>query len=45
LPAQGAHFVRDCHFGTELLRLIVGARHQGNAGDPSRKAEIIFNPG
>ena len=45
LRAQCAHFVRDCHLGTEFLRLIVGARHQGNAGDPSWKAEIIFNPG
>src|ERR1700730_4588840 len=39
-----AHFIRDRHLGAELLRLIVSARHQGDAGYPSRKAEIIFDP-
>jgi hypothetical protein len=35
---------RDRHLGAKLLRLVVSARHQGDAGYPSRKAEIIFDP-
>src|SRR6476646_11768723 len=39
-----AHFIWDRHLGAELLRLVVSARHQGDAGYASRKAEIIFDP-
>src|ERR1700720_155781 len=41
---QRAHFIRDRRLGAKLLRLIVGARHQGDAGNPGRNAEIIFDP-
>ncbi len=43
--AKAAHLIRDRHFGPEFLRLIVGARHQRDAGDAGRKAEIVFDPG
>ncbi len=43
--AQLFHFIRDRHFGAEFLRLIVGPRHQGDAGDAGRKAEIVLDPG
>jgi len=44
LRTQRAHFIRDRHLGAKLLRLVVSARHQGDAGYASRKAEIIFDP-
>jgi hypothetical protein len=40
---QSNHFIGDGHFDAEFLRLIEGAPHQGNAGNSSRKAQIIFN--
>ena len=41
---EGADFIRNRHFGSEFLRLVVGARHQRDAGDSGRKAEVIFDP-
>ena len=35
---------RDDHLGAELLRLIVGAAHQGHAADAGRKSEIVLDP-
>ena len=32
----------DC--GAEFLRLVVGARHQGHAGDAGRKSEVVLDP-
>src|SRR5439155_26305215 len=32
------------HLDAELLRLIVGARHEGQAADAGRKAEIVLDP-
>src|SRR6266851_1694059 len=42
---QTHDFVRYRHLGSELLRLVVGARHQGHASDSSRKTQIVFDPG
>src|SRR5687768_4736800 len=37
--------VRDRHFGSELLGLIIGTRHQRHAGDSRREAQVVFDPG
>ena len=39
------HLVRDRHLDPELLCLIVGACHQGEAGDAGGKAQIVLDPG
>ncbi len=39
------HLVGNLHLGAEFLRLVVGARHQRQAADACRKAEIVFDPG
>src|SRR4029077_8844047 len=44
LRTQRAHFIRDRRLGAKFLRLVVSARHQGDAGNSRRKAEIIFDP-
>src|ERR1700747_558446 len=44
LRTQRAHFIGDRRLGAKFLRLVVGARHQGDAGNSRRKAEIIFDP-
>ena len=40
---SGTRLVRDRHLGAELLRLVVGARHQRHAGDAGREAEIVLD--
>ncbi|MEA2880470.1 MAG: hypothetical protein QOF14_5666 [Hyphomicrobiales bacterium] len=45
LRLKAPHLGRDCHLGSKFLRLVVGPRHQGDAGDTSRKTEIVFDPG
>src|SRR4051812_40468730 len=37
-------FVGDGDFDAELLRLAERAAHQRHAGNPGRKAEVIFDP-
>ena len=39
-----SHFIRDRHFSPELLRLIIGARHQRHTSDAGRKSQIILDP-
>ena len=43
LLLQSADFAGDRHLGAKFLRLVVGARHQCDAGDPGRKAEITLD--
>src|SRR5207247_1497427 len=45
LILQTYDFVRYRHLGPELLRLVVGARHQSHASDVGRKTQIILDPG
>src|SRR2546425_8098451 len=45
LILQTYDFVRYRHLGPELLRLVVGARHQSHASDAGRKTQIILDPG
>jgi len=35
---QAHHLIWNRHLDSKLLRLVVGARHQGHAGDPRWKA-------
>src|SRR5207237_7993700 len=43
--ALEAHdLVRDRELGAELLRLVVGARRQREAGDAGREAEVVLDP-
>jgi hypothetical protein len=41
---QARRLVRDRHVDAELQRLIIGPRHQGQAGDAGRKAQIVLDP-
>ena len=41
--AADCRLVGNCHFDAELLRLVVGARHQRHARDAGRKAEIVLD--
>src|SRR5204863_3763296 len=45
LILQTHDFVRYRHLGPELLRLVVGARHQSHASDAGGKTQIILDPG
>ena len=40
---EAHRFGRDRHLGSELERLIIGARHQRDAGDFRRKAEVVLD--
>ena len=42
---EADHLGRNGGLDPELMCLAVGARHQGHAGDPGRKAEVVLDPG
>ncbi len=41
---QPRRLVGDGDLGAEFLRLVIGPRHQGDAGDAGGKAQIILDP-
>jgi hypothetical protein len=41
---QMGDLIRNRHFGSDLLRLGVGAAHQGATGNPGWKTEVILDP-
>src|ERR1700722_14835372 len=45
LSAQADRLIRDSHLDAKLLRLVVGPRHQGNAGNSGREAEVVLDAG
>ena len=40
---EASDLVGNSHLDTEFLRLVVGSRHQRDAADDGRKAEVVFD--
>src|ERR1700757_2877166 len=43
LALQAFNFIRDRRVDAELMRLVIGSCHQGQAADAGRKAQIVFD--